>query len=468
MASVVVVRTLARGGFGRVELVRPRRGGTTVARKVFDPKPEILAGTTLEKLKQRFRREVSVQSRLSSDFFIPIIASDLDADEPWFTMPVADQTYAEKITADRAAGTIDAGALADILAALEELHSLGYTHRDLKPSNILLHAGRWKLSDFGLVLPVENEATTTLTSVNSTWGSQFYMAPEQAVSFHHVTFAADIYSFGCLLHELVAEDDETRLPFQQATSDGPLGAIIEKCTEANPRKRFQTVADLRGVLLRTLDRRGPAPSPNAAEWVRRLEQADQWDATTLKELVRAIRRASDVTDRATILDALDEESLTVLHAKDPDVWEELARQYCEWVAADGFKYEYCDVLVRRLERIFTLGSVGIKGTAALAAAALGRSHTRWFVMRRLLLLCGPKLDERVAERIAIEIVAEKAQYDFAFCARRLDREPAEYHPRIAEVLEEFEKARRPAARALTPRRARAGTPRGSRRPRGTR
>jgi len=41
---------------------------------VFDPKPEVLAGTTLEKLKQRFRREVSVQSRLSSDFFIPIIA----------------------------------------------------------------------------------------------------------------------------------------------------------------------------------------------------------------------------------------------------------------------------------------------------------------------------------------------------------------------------------------------------------
>jgi len=146
-----------------------------------------------------------------------------------------------------------------------------------------------------------------------------------------------------------------RLPFQQATSEGPLGAIIEKCTEANPRKRFQTVADLRGVLLRTLDRRGPAPSPNAAEWVRSLEQADQWDATTLKELVRAIRRASDVTDRATILDALDEESLTVLHAKDPDVWEELARQYCEWVAADGFKYEYCDVLVRRLERDLRAG-----------------------------------------------------------------------------------------------------------------
>ncbi|QSV74519.1 MAG: protein kinase family protein [Aphanizomenon flos-aquae KM1D3_PB] len=45
-------------------------------------------------------------------------------------------------------------ALSDILNALEELHFLGYVHRDLKPQNILFHQGRWKLSDFGLVLPV--------------------------------------------------------------------------------------------------------------------------------------------------------------------------------------------------------------------------------------------------------------------------------------------------------------------------
>jgi eukaryotic-like serine/threonine-protein kinase len=439
-AAGTVVRPLARGGFGRVELVKLKKGGVMVARKVFDPKPEVLAGTTLEKLKQRFRREVLVQSRLSSDFFIPVLESELDAAEPWFTMPVAERSYALKIEEDRAAGTVDAAALADILAALEELHSLGYAHRDLKPSNILFHAGRWKLSDFGLVLPIGDETTTTLTSVNSAWGSHLYCAPEQLVSFHNVTFAADIYSFGCILHDLVSEDDEVHIPYQQATCAGPLGAIIEKCTELTPKKRFQAVADLRGVLLKALAKKGAAPSQKAAEWVKSLENVAEWDSAKLKDLVRSVRRADNDTDRSDVLDALDEAKLEALHAKDPDVWEELARQYCHWVANAGFKFEYCDVLVRRVERIFALGSVSVRAVAALAAAKLGSSHNRWFVMRRLMAMCGPKLDEKVAERIAIEIVAEQAQYDFACSARRINQTLGDYHPAIAEVLKEYQKA----------------------------
>ena len=437
--SLVFVRNLDRGGFGRVQLVKDKKSNVTFARKVFDPKPEVLAGTTLEKLKQRFRREVLVQSRLSSDLFIPIIASDLDANEPWFTMPLAVQNYDRKIEADRAAGTVDAAALADILAALEELHGLGLVHRDLKPSNILLHEGRWKLSDFGLVLPLGEETTTTLTSVNSAWGSKLYCAPEQLVSFHSATFPADIYSFGCILHDVVSEDDEVHFPYQQATCAGPLGAIIEKCTEPNPKKRFQAVADLRGVLLKALAKKRPAPSQKAADWVKSLEDVAAWDAAKVKDLVRSVRRAEEDTDRANVLDALDEGKLAALHDKDADVWEELAGHYCTWVATTAFDYEYCDVLVRRLECIFDLGSVSVKAAAALAAAQLARSHNRWFVMRRLMSMCSPRLDENVAERIAIEIVAEKAQYAFTVCASRIDRSLGDYHPALAEVLKEFEK-----------------------------
>jgi hypothetical protein len=400
----------------------------------------VLAVTTVEKLKQRFRREVRVQSQLSSDCFIPVLASDLDADEPWFTMPVAERNYADKIAEDRAAGTVDGAALADILAALEELHSLGYAHRDLKPTNILFHDGRWKLSDFGLVLPVNAEATTTLTSVDSGWGSHPYCAPEQFASFHNATFPADIYSFGCILHELVSEDDEYHVPYQQATCAGPLGPIIEKCTEVDPKKRFRSVADLRGVLLKALAATGPAPSPRAAEWVESLQDVAAWDATKVKDLARSVRRTTDDKDRGDILDALNEERLALLHAKAPDVWEELARHYCAWIAETAFKYEYCVVLVRRLEVIFDLGTVNVRAAAAFAAAAMGRSHNRWFVMRRLLTMCGPRLDAKVAERIAIDLVAEQEQHAFAVCARRIGQGPVDYHPAIAAVLQEYEKA----------------------------
>jgi hypothetical protein len=260
-----------------------------------------------------------------------------------------------------------------------------------------------------------------------------------------VTFAADIYSFGCILHDLFSEDDEYRLPYQQAACAGPVGHIVEKCTEVSPKKRFKSVADLRGILFKVLAKKSPAagvaPSQKAAEWVERLECAAEWDTAALRDLVRSLRRMEEDTDRWNVLTALDEGKLEALHAVDPEQWEELARLYCAWVSDRGFDFEYCDVLVRRLEKSFALGTIRVKAAAALAAAVLGRSHNRWFVMRRLMAMCDGTLDAKVAERIAIEIVAEEAQYDFLRCARVIHRQREDYHPAIVEVLAEYEKVK---------------------------
>jgi len=62
---------------------------------------------------------------------MPVLAEDVPANPPWFTMPLADRSYAAKIAEDHAVGGFDPSPWQDILSAVEELHRLGFVHRDL-------------------------------------------------------------------------------------------------------------------------------------------------------------------------------------------------------------------------------------------------------------------------------------------------------------------------------------------------
>ena len=90
--------------------------------------------------------------------------------------------------------------------SLAEAHEQGLVHRDIKPSNIV--AARMgvtvdyvKVLDFGLVKVTQNAAepeSLLLTSPNVTTGTPAFMAPEVALGKDEVTYAADIYSLGCV------------------------------------------------------------------------------------------------------------------------------------------------------------------------------------------------------------------------------------------------------------------------------
>ena len=220
-----VIRRIDRGGFGFVDEVIDDRG-QHLARRSFDPQG--LPAQDHEKLQRRFAREVRIQSQIRHPNIMPIIEHDLEVQPPWFTMPLATESFLSKIERDRAQGTFDTNPWQDILAAAEELHRLGYVHRDLKPANILLVDAVWVLSDFGLVLPTARE-TTVLTSSRSAYGSHYYAAPEQAQDFRNTPEQADIFALGCILHDAVAPDP-SRIPFAQIRVDGPYGPVLEKCT----------------------------------------------------------------------------------------------------------------------------------------------------------------------------------------------------------------------------------------------
>lgn len=92
--------------------------------------------------------------------------------------------------------------IVQLLQALAFLHSKDHVHRDIKPSNVLVdRQGVVKLVDFGIVKELlpgrEGE------SLSQVFGTCTYYSPEQSMG-GHVNTAADLYSVGVVLYELLA------------------------------------------------------------------------------------------------------------------------------------------------------------------------------------------------------------------------------------------------------------------------
>jgi eukaryotic-like serine/threonine-protein kinase len=426
-----ILSLIARGGFGRVEKVM-LNDGTLAALKTFEPRPHADAGS-VEKMRKRFAREVRTQRALLSASFLPVIAADLDCESPWFSMPLAERSLQTEIGEYQQTGEVPHQAFADLLNGLEELHALEMVHRDLKPQNVLLHDGVWKLADFGLILPPMGE-TTQLTSSGSAWGTEAYAPPEQVVGFHSCGPAADIYAFGCVLHDFFGTAG--RVPYSRHTAPGPIGTIIEKCTEREANRRFKTIRALRGALLSTLAITPTIAVGNAAAtWAAKLASPAPWAPDEVTDLARAITRLTSHSDLYAVYSALDEPAIEQLALHNFESWKIVALGMCEW-AEGSFEWSFCDVVAGRLRKIFEVGDMELKACASTAAAELAHSHNRWHVMRSLLAMCGPSLDDNVAARITIEMQAREMQSKFQACADGVNVALDEaFHPTLVRALQ---------------------------------
>lgn len=130
--------------------------------------------------------------------------------------------------------------LCQICDGLTALHSHGIVHRDIKPENImLLSDGTVKIIDYSisrLMKPDQRKDTTA-------FGTAGYAPPEQ-FGFAQTSGKADIYSCGVLLNYMLTG----KLPNEEL-HQGVLKAVIEQCIEIDERKRFQSAAELKSVLL---------------------------------------------------------------------------------------------------------------------------------------------------------------------------------------------------------------------------
>ena len=157
--------------------------------------------------RRRFHRETEVIARLDHPHILPIYEVGEHHGQPFFTMKLCTRSLAEELR-DAEHGTRDteeaARLVGELARAVQHAHERGIQHRDLKPSNVLLNAkGDVFVSDFGLAK--FGDANAQITMSGSVLGSPAYMAPEVAQGrTRDVTNAADIYSLGAILYELLA------------------------------------------------------------------------------------------------------------------------------------------------------------------------------------------------------------------------------------------------------------------------
>jgi serine/threonine-protein kinase len=263
----VVERPLGRGGASRVVLAYEPSADRHVALKVLVP-----SAHTAPRTLERFEREGHAMAALATPHVVKVLAAHRH--ERGFPYLVMEYLEGEDLARYRERhGPLPHRIAVDFLleacAGLSRAHAAGVVHRDLKPSNMFLVAGPdrgrpcLKLIDFGIAKVVTGERITHTSEV---FGSPEYMSPEQVRASSDVDARSDVWSLGVCLFELLAGrvpfsgesvlEAGSRILFERPPSllelcpEAPpeLVAVVERCLEKSPARRFSSVDDLARAL----------------------------------------------------------------------------------------------------------------------------------------------------------------------------------------------------------------------------
>ena len=270
LAHYQIIEKIGEGGMGEVFRARDTRLDRDVALKFL---PESLA-TDPDRLG-RFEREAKLLAALNHPHIASIHGFESVENQRFLVLELVE---GEDLAVRLARGPVpldEALSLCRQIAdALEAAHEEGIIHRDLKPGNVAVTAdGTAKVLDFGLARAWEPNPSSAELSHSPTvlthsptvagviLGTAAYMSPEQARG-QRVDRRADIFSFGCVLFELLtgvqtfagemvsdtlaavlrAEPNWSLLP-----TDTPqtIRKLLERCLEKNPRERLRDIGEAR-------------------------------------------------------------------------------------------------------------------------------------------------------------------------------------------------------------------------------
>ena len=271
-----ILEKLGAGGMGEVWLAEDIKLGREVALKRL---PASFAGDPQG--LERFRREARTLASLNHPNIVTIHAVEEWQGEPFLAMElIRGHTLSLVIPATGLPAPRVLELAITLAEALSAAHGRGIIHRDLKPDNIMLgDDGRARILDFGLATDIvatvasagDAEAptvalSTALTQQGTIVGTVAYMSPEQAQG-KPLDARSDVFSFGIVLYEMASgrrpfggSDNvsilasilrEAPRPCDRLNPAVParLAAIIHRCLEKEPARRFASAVELRDELV---------------------------------------------------------------------------------------------------------------------------------------------------------------------------------------------------------------------------
>jgi tetratricopeptide (TPR) repeat protein len=189
---------------------------------------------------------------------------------------------------------------AQLADGLAHAHLQGFIHHDMKPANVLLtDEGRPMLLDFGVAEDVALRATAPVARIG---GTLPFMAPEHLIAIDTGKFESDhrsdLFGLGIILFEMLTGKHPFRQPSGTTEEEVPrmlaerragpprlrtlnpaitpgLEAIVRKCLEPDPARRYQSAGDLREDLERHRTHqplrhvRVPSVRERVTKWARR-------------------------------------------------------------------------------------------------------------------------------------------------------------------------------------------------------
>ena len=263
----VVQSLLGAGGMGEVYRARDEQLDRDVAIKVLPS-----ASFDDAAARARLAREARAAAALNHPHICTVHEVGESNGQAYIAMELVEgETLAAKV----AAGALPPDKVVryglQLADALAHAHDRGVVHRDLKSANVMVTPdGRVKVLDFGLAKRVTTtELTRAMTRLDATVaqpgaivGTLAYMAPEQFRG-QPAQAPSDVWALGVVLYEMAAGsrpfDGLTSFELSAGVLNNPpaplpahvppaLKAVIDRCLEKEPGRRYQSGRDVHAAL----------------------------------------------------------------------------------------------------------------------------------------------------------------------------------------------------------------------------